>query len=114
MMLSGIVVENVFFDGSEVVYNQLKAAQGNLEQAQGQLKAVELSWIPSLLFLGGYSNNPALGDPQGFYGLWPQYSMFNIFNTIAITKSAKLKVAAQEQAIAATKLVLIGQIANSY
>ncbi|MES2203960.1 MAG: TolC family protein [Pseudomonadota bacterium] len=94
--------------------NSIGQAQGNLEQAQGQLKAVELSWIPSLSFLGGYSNNPALGDPQGFYGLWPQYSMFNIFNTIAITKSAKLKVAAQEQAIAATKLVLIGQIANSY
>ena len=94
--------------------NSIGQAQGNLEQARGQLKAIELSWIPSLTFLGGYSNNPALGEPLGFYGIMPQYAMFNIFNTLAITKSAKLKVAAEEKAVQATKLILIGQIANSY
>lgn len=94
--------------------NSIGEAQGNLEQAKGALKAVKLSWIPSLPFVGGYSTNPALGGPFGFYGIWPQYSAFNIFNTISMTKSAKLQVAVQEKSIAATKLILVGQIANSY
>lgn len=94
--------------------NSIGEAQGNLEQAKGQLKAVELSWIPSISMLAGYSSNPALGAPLGFYGMWPQYAMLNIFNTIAMQKSAELNVAAQKKAVEATRLVLIGQIANSY
>ncbi len=94
--------------------NTIQIARGNLEQAQGQLKAVELSWIPSINTYAGYSSNPAFGSPLGFYGLWPQYAMLNIFNTMAMQKSAKLKVEAQKKAVEATKLVLIGQIANSY
>lgn len=94
--------------------NNIGEAQGNLEQAKGQLKAVELSWIPNISTFAGYSNNPELGAPLGFYGVWPEYALFNIFNTIAIQKSAELNVAAQKKAVEATKLILIGQIANSY
>lgn len=94
--------------------NTVKQAQGNLEQAKGQLKAVQLSWIPSISGYAGYSSNPALGAPLAFYGIWPQYAMMNIFNTIAMQKSAKLQVEARKKAVEATKLVLIGQIANSY
>lgn len=94
--------------------NTIEQAQGNLDAAKGQLKAVELSWIPNISTYAGYSSNPAFGSPLNFYGIWPQYSMFNIFNTIAQQKSAKLNVAAKEKAVEAVKLVLIGQIANSY
>lgn len=92
----------------------LKEADARLQQARGQLKTVQLSWIPSLSLLAGYSTNPALGNPMGFYGVWPQYAMFNIFNTIALQKSAELEVALQQKAIEATRLVLVGQIATSY
>ena len=94
--------------------NNIKMARGNLEQAKGQLRAVELSWLPSVNAYAGYSSNPSFGVPLGFYGIWPQYSLFNIFNTIAMQKSAELRVEAQKKAVEATKLVLIGQIANSY
>lgn len=92
----------------------IKQADARLEQAQGQLKTVELSWLPNISAYAGYSSNPALGTPLGFYGIWPEYALFNIFNTIALQKSAKLDVTIQEKAIEATRLILIGQIANSY
>jgi outer membrane protein TolC len=92
----------------------LKEADARLEQARGQLKTVQLSWIPSVSVLAGYSTNPSLGNPLGFYGVWPQYVMFNIFNNIALQKSAELEIALQKKAIEATRLVLVGQIANSY
>ncbi len=92
----------------------LKEADARLEQARGQLKAVQLSWLPSVAILAGYSSNPALGNPSGFYGIWPQYAMFNIFNNMALEKSAKLEIALRKKAIEATRLVLVGQIATSY
>ena len=92
----------------------IKQADAHLEQARGQLKSVELSWLPSVSGYAGYSSNPALGSPLGFYGIWPQYMLFNIFSTISLQQSAKLEVALKQKAIEATRLVLIGQIANSY
>lgn len=92
----------------------LKEADARLEQAQGQLKTVQLSWLPSVAILAGYSSNPALGNPAGFYGIWPQYAMFNVFNNMALQKSAELEVALKQKAIEATRLVLVGQIATSY
>lgn len=94
--------------------NQIGQARGNLALAQGQLKAIELSWVPGLSAVAGYSSDPSLGSPFGFYGIWPQYALLNVFNTIALQKSGQLKVAAQMKAVEATRLVLVGQIANSY
>lgn len=105
---------NSLIESGLINNNSIAKARGNLEQARGQLKAVELSWIPNLSAYAGYSSNPSFGAPLGFYGVWPQYAMFNIFNTIAMQKSAELRVEAQNKAVEATKLVLIGQIANSY
>ena len=53
-------------------YNMdIHIALGNLQQARGELLQVKLSWIPTIQLLAGYSTNPALGVPGGFYGIWP-------------------------------------------
>lgn len=107
-------VLNQLIESGLINNNSIGQAYGNLEQAKGQLKAVELSWLPLTSVYAGYSSNPAFGVPLGVYGIWPQYALFNMFNIIAMQKSAELKVASQEKAVDAAKLVLIGQIANSY
>lgn len=107
-------VLNHLIESGLLVNNTVQKAYGNLEMAQGQLKAVELSWIPSLTGMAGYSSNPALGNPQVFYGAMPVYASLNIFNTLAKQRAADINLEAQNYAVAATKLVFIGQVANSY
>lgn len=94
--------------------NTVGIARGNIEKAQGELRSVQLSWIPSPSFLGGLSQNPNLGAPGLFYSVFPGYFAFNLFNTLAREKSAKINVEAKHYLLDATNLVLIGQITSSY
>lgn len=105
---------NQLIESGLLVNNTVQKAYGNLELAQGQLKAVELSWLPSLTGLAGYSSNPALGNPQVFYGIMPVYASLNIFNTLARQKSASINAEAANYAVEATKLAFIGQMATGY
>ena len=89
-------------------------ARGNIEKAQGELRSVQLSWLPSPAFLGGFSQNPNFGAPGLFYGAFPAYFALNVFNILAREKSARINVEAQHYILDATNLVLIGQIASSY
>jgi outer membrane protein TolC len=107
-------VLNQLIESGLLVNNTVQKAYGNLEMAQGQLKAVELSWIPVLNLYAGYSTNPALAIPNYFYGAWPAYASFNIFSTLSQQRAAKIGVEAQEYAVQSAKLVFIGQVANSY
>lgn len=91
----------------------ISIAMSNLEQSKGQLKQIQLSWIPFVNLYGGYSSNPVLGDIGTFYGVWPQYSI-NILQLIQKQKIAKYNVQTYEAMVAGVRLTIIGQIASSY
>ncbi|STY29878.1 outer membrane efflux protein [Legionella wadsworthii] len=88
-------------------------AIGNLQQAQGELKQVKLSWLPLVQLFAGYSTNPALGAPGAFYGVWPYYFV-NIMKLYTQQKQAKFNVEIRRAAVDGMRLALIGQIASSY
>lgn len=88
-------------------------AIGNLQQAQGELKQVKLSWLPLVQIFAGYSTNPALGAPGAFYGVWPYYFV-NIMKLYSQQKQAKFNVEIRRAAVDGMRLALIGQIASSY
>lgn len=48
-------------------------ALANIDAAKGQLKAINLSFLPTIIPYLGYSTNPALGVHGGYYGTWPGY-----------------------------------------
>ena len=96
------------------VNNSVQKAFAHLEIAQGQLRAVNLSWIPGINLYAGYSTNPALGYPNYFYGAWPSYSALNIFNLISQHKAATLNVEAQQYAVSAARLTFIAQFTTGY
>ncbi len=91
----------------------LNIALSNLEQAQGQLKQVQLSWIPFVNVYAGYTSNPALGNIGTFYGIWPQYTI-NILKLIKQQEQAKYNVEINKAMVDGVKLTLIGQISASY
>lgn len=93
--------------------NDIHVAIGNLQQAQGVLQQVKLSWIPTIQTYAGYSTNPALGAPGGFYGIWPYYAI-NIMQLYSQQKQAKYRVNYAEAAISGMRLVVIGQISAAY
>ncbi|CAM2926445.1 outer membrane efflux protein [Legionella steigerwaltii] len=88
-------------------------AIGNLQQAQGELQQVKLSWIPLVQIFAGYSTNPALGAPGGFIGVWPYYFL-NIMKLYTQQKQATYNVQYRLAAIEGMRLTLIGQVASAY
>jgi multidrug efflux system outer membrane protein len=93
--------------------NDIQIATANLAQAQGQLKQVQLSWLPFANGLAGFSQNPVLGAPGGFYGVFAQYAV-NLMQLPFLQKQAKYNVEIQKAQINAVRLTLIGQISSSY
>lgn len=91
----------------------ISIALSNLEQAQGQLKQIELSWIPFINLYAGYSSNPAFGNIGTFYGAWPQYTL-NIAKLIKQQQQAKYNVEITRAMIDGVRLTLIGQISIAY
>jgi len=91
----------------------LHIALANLEKAQGELKQIKLGWIPLLNLYGGYSTNPALGVPGGFYGAWPYYAI-NIMQTYTQQKQAQFNVSYHQAMVEGARLLLIGQISSAY
>lgn len=85
----------------------------NLERARGELQEVKLSWIPNLSTLAGYSTNPALGIPGGFYGLWPYYFV-NLLQLYQQQKLATYQVNYQQALLESYRLTLIGQLSSAY
>jgi|GEM_PF-862628 len=91
----------------------VKVAISNLEMAEGQLKQVQLSWIPFVNIYAGYTSNPALGNVGTLYGIWPQYTI-NIFKLYKQQQQAKYNVTASQAMVDGVRLTLIGQITASY
>ncbi len=93
--------------------NNLHVSMANVEAAQGELKRVELNWIPSLSSNIGYSSFPDLGYPGMLFAVIPTYTM-NIFSQIKEQKRAKYELAAAKAEDDGVRLAIIGQISNGY
>ena len=91
----------------------IQIALSNLDQAQGQLKQIQLSWIPFVNLYAGYSSNPAFGDIGTFYGAFPGYTL-NIAKLVEQQKQAQYNISIQKAMIDGVRLTLIGQITSSY
>lgn len=99
---------------SAIIYNgDVKIAMANLGNAQAQLKQVELSWIPTLPLLLGYSDMPTLGSPGYFIGVFPSYTL-NIFGQIKAQEKANAEVKVSKATLDGMRLTVIGQTAAAY
>jgi len=93
--------------------NTLNMSRAHIEAAEGELKKVQLQWIPDISVIVGYSNNPATGFPGLLAVLAPNYTM-NIFSQIKEQKKAKYELAEAKAEDDAVKLNIITQISASY
>ncbi|HRG63126.1 MAG TPA: efflux transporter outer membrane subunit [Burkholderiales bacterium] len=110
--------------------NQIQMAQGNIMQAQAQLKAAQYSWLPTLSAMGGGFTGNAWGTnftPEGgsstsmantnfsgyYGGFVPNYTL-NIFANINQTRLAHASLDMKNAAMSATRLSVIGQVSGAY
>ena len=93
--------------------NDYNIAYANLEQAKGELKRVQLSWIPYIGIYGGFSQNPLFANPGTFVGVWPEYTV-NLMQLPMLQKQAKYNVVLNQAKVDAVRLTLIGQTAAGY
>lgn len=93
--------------------NHINEAMANVEASQGELKRVQLNWLPTLSTNFGYSSFPNLGYPGVLFAVIPTYTM-NAFSQIKEQKRATYKLKATQASRDAIKLAIIGQIATSY
>ncbi len=91
----------------------IKMAISNVEQSQGLLQAIQLSFIPFVSLYAGYSGNPSFGNPGVFYGIWPEY-VPNIFKIYKEQQQAKYNVEVSKAIVDGVKITLISQITSSY
>ena len=62
---------NQLIESGLVNNNSIRISMGNVEAAQGELKRVELNWVPSLSTNAGYSSFPNLGFPGALIAVIP-------------------------------------------
>lgn len=104
---------NQLIESGLVNNNSIQISMGNVEAAQGELKRVELNWVPSLSTNVGYSSFPNLGFPGALIAVIPTYTI-NIFSQIKEQKKANYELLAAKAEDDGVRLAVIGQIANSY
>lgn len=104
---------NRFIESSLANNLDIQVALANLEQAKGQLKQIQLSWIPFVNLYAGYSSNPAFGAPGNFYGIWPQYTL-NIPSLINQQRFAKYNLQTQQAITDSVRLTVISEAAAGY
>jgi outer membrane protein, multidrug efflux system len=91
----------------------LHIAINNLERAQGQLKEVQLSWLPVLDLLAGYSTNPVFASPGTFYSGLPLYTI-NIVKQIKQQQLEQYNIDYYQAMLDGVKLSVIGQVTLAY
>lgn len=106
-------VLNQLIESGLTANNTLNVAMANVEAAQGELKRVELNWVPSLSTNLGYSSFPDLGYPGALIAVIPTYTI-NIFSQIKEQSKAKYELKASQAMKDGVALAVIGQIASSY
>lgn len=115
---------------------QLETARANVRQAEANLKAAKLAWLPTLAATGtgfvggGWDSSYTLANPtlskiipqttqnnlnfHGYYsGFVPSYSM-NILANLSATKFAQASRDSQRAAYLAARLSIVSQVSGSY
>lgn len=93
--------------------NDINIAMANIEAAQGELKRIELNWIPNIGSLLGYSSFPNLGYPGVIIAAVPTYTI-NIFRQIKEQQRAHYELKITQAMRDSVKLAVIAQISSSY
>lgn len=104
---------NLLIDRGLIYNNDIKVAVANIEAAQGELKRVQLNWIPDVTGNGGYSSFPYLGFPGVLLTVVPTYTI-NIFKQIKEQQKAKYELKATKAMYHGIRLVVISQIVSNY
>ncbi len=104
---------NALIDEGLLYNNNIQVAIANIEAAQGELKRVQLNWIPGITANGGYSSFPDLGFPGVIVNVVPSY-ILNIFKQIEEQKKAGYELKATRAMHDAVRLAIIAQIASTY
>jgi outer membrane protein TolC len=94
--------------------NDIKIAMANIEAAEGELKRVELNWLPTLTGNLGYSSFPYVGYP-GVLALMalPLYTV-NVFNQIKSQQYAYYSLKVTKSMRDGVKLTVITNITAAY
>lgn len=93
--------------------NTLNMSRGHVEVAEGELKKVQLQWIPDISAVIGYSNNPMTGFPGLLAVISPSFTM-NFFKQAKEQKRAKYELQVAKAEDDAVKLDVITQISAAY
>ncbi len=104
---------NMLIDKGLVNNNDVKVAVAHIEAAQGELKRVQLNWIPEVTGNAGYSSFPYLGFPGVLLTVVPSYTI-NIFKQIKEQQKAKYELKATKAMYYGVRLAVINQIASNY
>lgn len=104
---------NALIDRSLIYNNDIKVAIANIEAAQGELKRVQLNWIPDVTANGGYSSFPDLGFPGVLLNVVPTYTM-NIFKQIKEQQKAKYELKATKAMHYSIRLAVISEMSSNY
>jgi outer membrane protein TolC len=104
---------NELIDKALLYNNDIQVAMANVEAAEGELKRVQLQWIPEADAIGGYSSWPDTGFPGVVFAIVPRYAV-NIFKQIKEQDKAGYELEASESMRDGVRLAVIGQVAGSY
>lgn len=104
---------NELVDKALLENNDLQVAMANVEAAQGELKRVQLQWVPEADAVTGYSSWPDLGFPGVLAAIVPRYAI-NIFKQIKEQKQAGYELKASQSMRDGVRLAVIGQVTASY
>ncbi|KTD13725.1 outer membrane efflux protein [Legionella gratiana] len=100
-------------DSALIYNNDIKVAVANIEAAQGELKRVQMSWIPEVTGNAGYSSFPYLGFPGVLLTVVPTYTI-NIFKQIKEQQKAKYELKATKAMYLGVRLAVMSQIVSNY
>ncbi len=89
------------------------AAVGNVEAAQGELKRVELNWVPKVDGMLGYSSFPYLGYPGVLAVAGPAY-VINFFSQIKEQQRAHAALRLTKAMRDSVKITVISEMVRSY
>lgn len=94
--------------------NDINIAMANIEAAEGELKRIELNWLPTLTANLGYSSFPYLGFPGVLAVVaMPLYTV-NIFNQIKSQQRAYYELKITKSMRNGMKLTIIADITAAY
>lgn len=104
---------NLLIDRSLNYNNDIKVAVANIEAAQGELKRIQLNWLPEVVGNAGYSSFPYLGFPGVLLNVVPSYTL-NIFKQIKEQQQAKYELKATQAMHNGIRLAVISQVSGNY